>query len=477
MHTLSPDLAAEPAAASPPDWLPRLEAVEGFTGQLGQAVEQLVEAVIELRTAAAPPPEGASGPEVLLKRVQQLEGQWQLQQTLSDLERVSRFHPKTRSVVFVGTTYFGCNVKYGWLAVREQARREGITLWWLPQTEQQQRDVLALGERCFPLNPADWRAEHVSAALQAAVVVACDHLLNPNPYVPALLAGARVVQLWHGVSIKEIGLGNRPGLKQMNARVARVLATTGPFSRFIGTSASQEADFRRWFGLQRYEPIGYPRNDVLLREPTPEDLLGTDAATLQAMREARAAGRRVVLYAPTFRDARRGVWIIEAGLDRVARELQQRGELLVVALHPVEAPMLPQLAPALSGVRFVAPRTDLYPLLREASVLITDYSSVMFDYLLLDRPVLLFRPDHRDYQASSRTLDERKLDPLPGPLATDVDALLAQLRPKALAEDRRAADRRLLRQRLHDHQDGRSGERLAALLLDELALALAAPTP
>ena len=136
--------------------------------------------------------------------------------------------------------------------------------------------------------------------------------------------------------------------------------------------------------------------------------------------------------------------------------------------------MLPQLAPALPGVRFVAPRTDLYPLLREASALVTDYSSVMFDYLLLDRPVLLFRPDHRDYQASSRALDERKLDPLPGPVLSDAEALLAQLRPKALAEDRRAADRRRLRQQLHDHLDGRSAERLAALLLDELSLALAA---
>ena len=289
------------------DWQPRLEAVEGFTAQMGQAIEQLVDAIVELRAGQTPPGDTGGSPEALLRRVQQLEAQWSLQQALADLSRVSRFHPKERAVVFVGTTYFGCNVKYGWLAFRAMARRLGITLWWLPQTEQQQRDVSALGERCFPLNHADWQDEHVHAALSAAVVVTCDHLLNPNPYAPALLAGARQVQLWHGISIKEIGLGNLPGLRQMNARVARVLATTGPYSRFTGTSRAQEADFRRWFGLQRYDAIGYPRNDVLLREPTPEDLLNTDAEALAAARPARAAGRRVVLYAPTFRDARRGV--------------------------------------------------------------------------------------------------------------------------------------------------------------------------
>jgi hypothetical protein len=86
MHTLLPDTAAPDAAPQMPEWQPRVEAVEGFTAQLGQAIEQLVEAVVELRTSAAPAPEGASAPEALLRRVQQLEAQWQLQQTLADLE-------------------------------------------------------------------------------------------------------------------------------------------------------------------------------------------------------------------------------------------------------------------------------------------------------------------------------------------------------------------------------------------------------
>ena len=41
-----------------------------------------------------------------------------------------------------------------------------------------------------------------------AVVVIHDHLLHPNPLAPSLFAGARLVQLWHGISIKEVGLRN-----------------------------------------------------------------------------------------------------------------------------------------------------------------------------------------------------------------------------------------------------------------------------
>lgn len=454
----------------------RLDAVETLGQQVSQAIESLVDAVVGLQQQVTVPEEAPPANDMagLAARVAQLEQQFRVQTACADLAHTSRFHPKRPCVVFVGTTYFGCNVKYAWLDFRHRARAAGIEAWFLPQTEAQEAAVRSLGEACFPCRAADWQPEHLSTALSAAVVVTCDHLLNPNPYAAALLAGARHVQLWHGVSIKEIGLRNLAPLKSMSPQFARVLATCGPFSRMVGTSASQEREFRRWFGLSRYDPIGYPRNDVLLREPEPADLLGCDLEALARAREARARGGRVVLYAPTFRNARRGSWIVEAGLERLARRLDQRGDTLVVAMHPVEAPMIPQLAQAVPTARFVTPRTDQYPMLREADVLVTDYSSIMFDYLLLDRPVLLFRPDHVDYVARSRQLhDDKLLDALPGPLLTDVDALLQALSGPASGPSAHAQARHRLRDQLFDHLDGRAAERLAAVLLEEMDLALA----
>lgn len=475
-----PGMADTPAESA--DTATRLDAVEAYTLQLGQAVEQLVDAVVGLQQARPQqPPEASGGADAALAAIGALNGRLnELQQELAleracrDLERVSRMHPKSRSVVFVATTYLGCNIKYAWLAFRALARREGLTAWLLPQNAEQQRMAESLGEPCFPHRSQDWTAEHLHAALSAAVVVTCDHFLHPNPYAPALLAGARHVQLWHGISIKEIGLRNLAPLKQMSPRYARVLATTGPYSRLVGTAASAEAEWRRWFAFERYAPIGYPRNDVLLREPDEADLLNVDRAMLDAARAARAAGGRVVLYAPTFRDAQRGTWIIDAGVDRLAKALHERGDLLLVNLHPVEAPMLPQLQQAAPHARFVSPRTDIYPLLREATELVTDYSSVMFDFLLLDRPILLFRPDHAAYVARSRTLFDDKMQTPPGPTVGNVAELLLALRSRAAETPAHARHRHALRDRLHDHTDGRAGERLAALLMDELSLALGA---
>lgn len=474
----APAPAAAPASTPHQDHLAeRLAALESLGEQTSEAIAQLVDAVVEMREAAAGAPAEAdaglsAAVQALKARLHDIEQQASLDRACRDLEHVSRMHPKTRTVVFVATTFFGCNVKYAWLAFREAARREGVQAWFLPQNEQQQRLVEGLGEPCFPVLASDWSGEHMHTALSAAVVVTCDHFLNPNPYAAALLAGARHVQLWHGVSIKEIGLRNLAPLKHMSARYARVLATCGPFSRLVGTAAAAEPEWRRWFAFGRYDAIGYPRNDVLFREPTPADLLNVDTVVLEEARAAQLTGQRVVLYAPTFRDAKRGSWVIEAGLEGIAREMARRGDLLIVNLHPVEQPLIPQLRQALPTARFVSPRTDIYPLLRETSVLVTDYSSVMFDYLLLDKPIVLFRPDHEAYVAHSRRLFDDKLAAQPGPLATDARALMNVLRQPDAHGPAHAQTRHALRDQLFSLQDGSAGDRLCDLLLEEIALAL-----
>ena len=88
--------------------------------------------------------------------------------------------------------------------------------------------------------------------------------------------------------------------------------------------------------------------------------------------------------------------------------------------------------------------------------------------------IVLFRPDHRDYTAKSRKLFDDKLATLPGPVAADAPALLSLLAKKDFGGAAHAGARRTLRDTLYDHHDGRAGERLADLLLDELDRAGAA---
>ena len=451
----------------------RLQRMEAFADQAGSAIEQLVNAVVEVQQR--PPAEAPTAElDALKTKLRELEQQLAVDRAGRDFAHVSRMHPKSRTVVFVGTTYFGCNVKYAWLAAHERAAAMGWQAWFLPYNAEQERLVGDLGGRCFPASHAAWRPEHIHTALSAAVVVTTDHFLNPNPYAAPLLAGARQVQLWHGVSIKEIGLRNLPGGRALGPHLARVLATCGPYATMLGTAAAGEAEWRRWFAFERYAPIGYPRNDVLQRTPTEADLAGCDREAYERARAARERGKRVILYAPTFRDGR-PEWVLQAGLDKLAQAAAQGGDLLVVNLHPVESPQIPKLAPHLPGVVFVTPRTDAYPLLGQASALVTDYSSVMFDYLHTGRPVLLYRPDHEAYVQKSRKLFDDKLAELPGPLFSDAASLAKALRRDDLAQtDAHAQARERLRAQWFDHHDGGSADRLLAVIGDELVLAGAA---
>ena len=451
----------------------RLKQVEAFNEQVSVTVEQLVSCMLELKsqpsatgTAHAP----AQNELATLKaKVHELEQTLALERMSADLAEVSRMHEKSRSVVFVGNTYFGDNLKYAWLACRAKAEERGFACWFMPHTPEQEQIVRGLGARCLPQNWEQWTQEHVFIALQAAVVVTSDHLLHPNPFALPLFAGARHLQLWHGVSIKEIGFRSSPALKNMTPHAARVLRTAGHYAAFIGTTSRGESEWRRWFGFERYEPIGYPRNDVLYREPTELDRLNVDPEAYACAVAARDKGRRVVLWAPTFRDSNRVKWILDAGLPVIARELARAGQCLIVNLHPVEQPMVPELKRAFPNVTFVSAHTDIYPLLSRCDVLVTDYSSVMFDWLHLKRPIVLFRPDHEDYTQRSRKLFDEKLRALPGPCLATAERLIATL---CAAELPGAAEFQAVRERLleqwFDRHDGASGDRFVDLVVAEI---------
>jgi CDP-glycerol glycerophosphotransferase len=449
----------------------RLAQVESFSEQVSAAIDQLVNGMLELQAQPAVPTHMAEI-GALQAKVRELEQQLNTERSCRDLADVSRMHAKSRSVVFVGNTYFGDNLKYAWLACRKAAAERGFECWFMPHTAEQEAIVRELGAPCLPQAWDQWSADHITTALGAAVVVTSDHLLHPNPYALALLAGARQLQLWHGVSIKEIGLRNLPPLKQMSPRIARVLRTAGHYAALVGTTAGGEAEWRRWFGFDRYAPLGYPRNDVLYREPGTDDLLNVDRNAYSRARKARERRQRVVLWAPTFRDANRTQWILEAGLAGIAQELKRAGDCLIVNLHPVEQPSVPELAKAFPHVCFVAPRTDIYPLLPQCDVLVTDYSSVMFDWLHLQRPVLLFRPDHADYTQRSRKLFDDKLQALPGPCVTNATELLATLaRRDRLNPPQAQAARADLLVRWFDHADGGAAGRFVDLVAAEIDLA------
>jgi CDP-glycerol glycerophosphotransferase len=479
---------AEPVAALSAE-------LQAFRGEVTEAIDSLVSGMLDLQDTRLRPLEAEAGRidrrlQALEQRGMQLQALTHqlnevaqalaLERTCRSLAETSQMCEKARTVVFVGRPHFGCNVKYAWLAALERAEQAGYACWFLPFDAEQEALVRTLTPNCLPSDHRLWSVEHVKLAQHTAVLVIGDHVhsaAHPNPYAPALFKGARWVQLWHGISIKEVGLQYPMPLAGMTPFWADAFASCGRYATFLGSSAGARAEWRRWFSFERYSAVGYPRSDVLLREPTARDLLNVDTDAMQQAQATRRAGGRSVLYVPTFRDNDRG-WILNVGLDRLSQLLAERGDTLFVNLHPLEYGDVPALQRRFPAVRFVRGRSDLYPLLREVSVLVTDYSSLMFDFLPMQRPIVFYRPDHERYVSGSRPLYDAKVSRLPGRECRSLDDLLTAFAGDAATLDAPyAALRDELADRLFDRIDDQASARVLDLIEDELALALAADAP
>ena len=150
-----------------------------------------------------------------------------------------------------------------------------------------------------------------------------------------------------------------------------------------------------------------------------------------------------------------------------------KGYVFCVNMHPFEQRWVAELQARYPGIRFIKPLTDIYPILKHASVLLTDYSSLAFDFLLLDRPVVFYRPDHEEYVAKSRALIAGAEDYVCGEMTTATAALIAAADKAVAAAKDPSHDptrnlRHSLRKRLYDHIDGDSGRRLARVIADAL---------
>ncbi|MDP9126639.1 MAG: CDP-glycerol glycerophosphotransferase family protein [Pseudomonadota bacterium] len=401
------------------------------------------------------------------------------QRVVQMLSRASHFYPKSRTVVFVGRSYFGDNIKYAYLAFREIAESHNIRCLFLPYDGPQYEQLTAAGLACLHPEVSRWSQEDAKLLLGAAVAVICDNFhahsgLSPIPF--ALLQGARTVQLWHGIPLKEIGLQHIFSPGGNHTLLSELLGSCGHFDAFVGPGASTEAEWRRWFAFDRYAPLGYPRNDVLVREATAADLLNVDQESYRLVREARREKRPVIIYGPTFRDHMGPDWFEPSGVIGVAMQCRAQGYEFLINLHPFEQGAVPELRLRYPQLRFMQPDTDIYPVLKYADVFVTDYSSLAFDILHADCPLVFYRPDHAAYMKHARAMLPGREDYTPGDVVHDPEGLTTAIGRAVLAAGHPQGDpfreaRHALRRKLFEDHDGAAGRRVGELIKQQIDLA------
>ncbi|MGW5600939.1 bifunctional glycosyltransferase/CDP-glycerol:glycerophosphate glycerophosphotransferase [Streptomyces rochei] len=206
---------------------------------------------------------------------------------------------------------------------------------------------------------------------------------------------------------------------------------------------------------------GSPRNDVLVNA-------GPQDGHRVRERLGVPDGHTVVLYAPTRREYRRGGYVERIDPARLAADLGE-GHTLVVRLHPSLAagPARGLGLAELHRRGVLIDATDephVEDLMLASDLLITDYSALMFDYVLLDRPVLIHADDWAAYTASRGTYFDVTAE-APGHVSRSYRELAWLLTSGAWRDEEAARLRSAFRDRFCEYEDGRAAERVVRTLL------------
>ncbi len=307
----------------------------------------------------------------------------------------------------------------------------------------------------FSSNPKVKIVRHRSPAYDRHVATA-GYVINNATFPPPFSkrAGQIYVNTWHGTPLKKMGYGMPDGATGTrnivrNFLAADYLISSGPFM----TEQMYAVDYRlRNIFRGRIIEEGQPRTDRSLGPDAREHALAALGAT-----GLDVEGKKILLYAPTWKgDSFYRPSDTSAEVAEVVRELQQSmgSDWLVLAkTHQVVYDAAVESGNLAGNLVDNDIPTNLT--LAAADALVTDYSSIFFDYLCLDRPIFFLLTDLDDY-SESRGLYEHP-EQLPGGKArtlTELAALAGDLAAGVPEPEAHVAARRRWREQYAPLDDG-----------------------
>lgn len=289
-----------------------------------------------------------------------------------------------------------------------------------------------------------WSLLGIYHALTAKYYVYNSYIGDINQW---FAAGAVRINLWHGSPLKKIEFDIITGplapkyqtrsLWQAGQQALHYHQEYVRPSLMLSPSPLVGQCFKAAFRLEEDSLLAStnPRTDYYLRYPEQRQTLPLKADG--------TAYRRVILYAPSWRDA---LWQnsqkltphltrgnndspYQAAFDwqTLSKHLVDTDSLLLLRLHPNERHYAAQFC-AYPNVLDISDWDDVYGILHRVDLLITDYSSLFIDILPLEIPVIFYRFDHEQYLNQSRDCYDIGQDPLTiGQVAYQFDNLLALL--------------------------------------------------
>ena len=294
-----------------------------------------------------------------------------------------------------------------------------------------------------------------------------DYIMSDTTY-SILSSNAVGINFWHGIPLKKIGYDDvHPIEKSLNKIQKYIYNLLVLKDSYYNTNSEYEQSCYETAFLTEKEKIqilGAPRLDALFRDFDNQQMfMEEDYNNIKSLYKQ---GKKLFFYVPTFRDTQKDIsgWLKSENLHNF---LHENNIVLVCKLHPFDKNSLD--SDLVEDFYKMASNSDIYAVLKYSDALISDYSSVAFDYLLLDRPIIYHVPDLQEYQETCRGFYTPYEEFAVGEISYNEDNLISAMQDVINGVDNYKEQRKLLRDKMFKYQDGRNCERVVEWIrsLDE----------
>lgn len=270
-------------------------------------------------------------------------------------------------------------------------------------------------------------------------------------YVVKLRQGTEVVQVWHACgALKKFGYSILDKDYGADNEYVKYIPIHQNYSHVLVSSKEVSPYYAEAFNMNESEirPIGIPRTDVFFDSELKEEAIQRVYQAYPQLKD-----KKIILYAPTFRGATRTTMHMEIPFDlkRVAETLDEN-TMLVLKMHPFISRNIKETE--VSKVVDVTGYSEVNDLLLIADLLISDYSSLIFEYALLERPMIFYAHDRVTY-VKERDFYYKYEMFVPGPIAETTEELIQILHQSNFDLDRIRA----FKEKFFDDFDGKASQR------------------
>lgn len=375
--------------------------------------------------------------------------------------------PRKKNIWVFGSNMgksFGDNPKYFYLYVNQLKEKEKIRPIWISEEDEIIQTLRENGMESYTI----YSVKGVIYSLVAGIYIFDHHTKDITFW---LSGGAKKINLFHGIPLKKIHGDNKfdevrnpPNLAKRLRWLIRRIQNERPDHYYLTTSDYVGDIFKRAFRTTKDKELncGYPRNDVFYTNEylgLNKKLSIKNKEVFHALALNKQKGKRVLMYMPTFRNSEDHLLNI-LDFQYLNQYLEKNNALLLVKAHPMSKIQEKLSKIKLSSIMNVNAKEDPYIFLTLSDVLVTDYSSIYFDFLLTNRPIIFFNYDLEAYISQSRELYYEYDLVTPGYKAKNMDELIEAISRTLKGEDPFKEHREVIKNKMFDFHDGNASKRL-----------------